>query len=122
MSTAPPPRQDPSAPPGDLPLVLVERGALAVRPSPIRRVWRVARFVPLLMAVMLTGGFIAMYFQPPGIRILMTALGLKPGGGASQPFAVPAPPPAPPAAPAPAIVAGLGKVLPRGDVITVSAP
>ncbi|MBL8587652.1 MAG: HlyD family efflux transporter periplasmic adaptor subunit, partial [Methylobacteriaceae bacterium] len=46
----------------------------------------------------------------------------KPGGGASQPFAVPAPPPAPPAAPAPAIVAGLGKVLPRGDVITVSAP
>ncbi|MBK9080830.1 MAG: HlyD family efflux transporter periplasmic adaptor subunit [Rhizobiales bacterium] len=118
MSSAPSPRDA-----DDLPRELVRRAApTPARASALRRVWRVARFVPLVMAVMATGGFVAMYFQPPGIRILMGALGLKPGGGASQPFAVPAPPPAPPALPRPGVVAGLGKVLPQGDVVTVSAP
>lgn len=122
MAATPQPRPDPQAADADLPLALVRRGAIVAQPSRLRRFWRVGRFAPLVMAVMLTGGFIAMYFQPPGIRILMGALGLKPGGGASDPFAVPAPAPTPPAPPAPAIVAGLGKVLPSGDVITVSAP
>lgn len=106
----------------DLPLVLVRRGEVVVKPSPLRRVWRLGRFVPLAMALLMTGAFVGMYFQPPGIRILMGALGLKPGGGSSQPFAVPAPPPAPPAPTQPSSVVGLGKVLPKGDVITVSAP
>lgn len=116
------PREAAPSATSDLPMALVRRGAIVAEPSRLRRAWRVVRFVPLFMAVMLTGGFVAMYFQPPGIRILMGALGLKPGGGAAEPFAVPAPKPAPPAPPLPAVVAGLGKVLPKGDVVTVSAP
>jgi HlyD family secretion protein len=78
------------------------------------------------MALVFTGGFIGLYFQPPGLRLLMTALDLQPGGGTSSPIAVPAPrregalPGAGPSAP-PTVV-GLGRLLPLGEVVTVAPP
>ncbi len=56
-------------------------------PSRLRAFFRIARFVPLVMLIMMTGGLIALYFQPPGIRIAMRVLGLEPGGGTSHPIA-----------------------------------
>jgi HlyD family secretion protein len=110
-----------------LPLLIVPReaGAVAViPPSPIRRFFRVARFVPLLMALVMTGGFIGLYFQPPGLQKLMAFLNLQPGGGTSTPIAVPVGTGARSgAAPTvPRFVAGLGKLLPEGEVVTVAPP
>lgn len=116
-----------SAQPDALPLV-VRKGtspATTEHPAPSLpwRIFKVARFVPLLMALMLTGGVIGLYFQPPGVRKAMEFLNLKPGGGTSSPIAVPAPPggSATEAALPPHIV-GLGKILPEGEVVTVAPP
>lgn len=113
--------------PVDLPLAIVPRGrqALVALPSPVpRRILSAARFIPLVMAIMLLGGFIAIYFQPPGIRILLSVLGLQPGGGTTNPIAVPPGVAAGPSAPAalPRYVAGLGKLLPEGEVVTIAPP
>jgi HlyD family secretion protein len=110
-----------------LPLVVVPRGAGAltvITPSPARRFFRVARFVPLVMGLIMLGGFIGLYFQPPGLQRLMAFLNLQPGGGTSTPIAVPvgSAPGLPQAPPAPRYVAGLGKLLPEGEVITVAPP
>ena len=54
----------------DLPLQVVARGAAP--PAPASRLWpflRVARFVPAIMLLVATGGFIGLYFQPPGLRL-----------------------------------------------------
>jgi HlyD family secretion protein len=112
---------------GGLPLGVVDRaaaGEIETRPSHVRRAFRIARFVPLIMLLMLTGGVIGLYFQPPGVRFVMGLLKLDPGGGTSAPIAVPAPRAGQPGAttPAAAIVAGLGKLLPEGDVVTIAAP
>jgi HlyD family secretion protein len=106
-----------------LPMLIVERGQAAVTtPGPIRRAFRVIRFIPLVMALVMTGGVIGMYFQPPGLKFIFATFGLQPGGGTSSPIAVPAPrqPAAAPAAPR--VVVGLGKLLPEGDVITIAPP
>jgi HlyD family secretion protein len=112
---------------GNLPLLVVPRTGQSLVPAPqsaVRRAARFARFVPLVMAIMLLGAFIGIYFQPPGIRILLSVLNLQPGGGTSTPIAVPAGSTASRqgAAPAPRFVAGLGKLLPEGDVITIAPP
>ncbi len=92
-------------------------------PSLPWRVFKVARFVPLLMALMLTGGVIGLYFQPPGVRKAMEFLNLKPGGGTSSPIAVPAPADAKKQESAlPPQIVGLGKILPEGEVVTVAPP
>ncbi len=81
------------------------------------------RWLPLLPVVMLTGGVIAMYFQPPGIRIAMRTLGLQPGGGAKNPIAVPAPKPdAGATASATRQVVALAKLVPEGELRTVAPP
>jgi HlyD family secretion protein len=110
-----------------LPLSVVDRsaaGEVSHRPSLFRRVFRVARFVQLIILLMLTGGVVGLYFQPPGVRFVMGLLNLDPGGGTSAPIAVPAPRSGHPAAmiPVAAFVAGLGKLLPEGDVVTIAAP
>jgi HlyD family secretion protein len=112
---------------GMLPLVLVPRGAgavTAVPSSPAWRIFRVVRFLPVVMALVALGGFIGLYFQPPGLQKLMVLLNLQPGGGTSTPIAVAVGKGArPDAAPAsPRFVAGLGKLLPEGEVVTVAPP
>ena len=81
------------------------------------------RWLPVAMALVATGGVVGLYFQPPGLRKLMTIFELEPGGGTSHPIAVPAPkPPATDTASAMATVIGLGTVQPRDQIITVAAP
>ncbi|MGL4242432.1 MAG: biotin/lipoyl-binding protein, partial [Beijerinckiaceae bacterium] len=109
-----------------LPVVVRGTGPVAVVPvSPARRFFRVARFVPLIMALLLTGAFIGLYFQPPGVRMLLSFLNLQPGGGTSTPIAIPVgtqPPRTPATAAAPRVVVGLGRLMPEGEVLTIAPP
>lgn len=82
-------------------------------------------FIPLIFVLLFTGGVIGLYFQPPGIQALFRATGLTPGGGTDTPIAV-------------AIqqiedreqlavvsegdVVALGRIIPRGDTLTVAPP
>lgn len=126
MTDASPTRDQKKATEPDLPMRIVERDVIPAEgdlPSLRRRVIRIARFVPLVMALMATGGLIGLYFQPPGLRKLMQVLNLQPGGGTSNPIAVPAPPrPQSRESAASRFVAGLGKLLPEGEVVTVAPP
>jgi len=118
---------DPASPPSAdrLPLQVVEREMAPLTPSSR---WtsrlRALRFVPLALPLIAAGGLIGLYFQPPGLRWAMSALGLQPGGGTSAPIAIPAQPPPPNGAAIPArrSVAGLGRLLPEGEIVTVSVP
>lgn len=112
-----------------LPLAVVERrpGVVTVR-SRWRRVFRVARFVPIVMSLVAFGGIVDLYFQPPGLRLLFRLFELQPGAGTSTPIAVPVGP-SPgkaggdaPGAPIRRFVVGLGKLLPEGEVVTVAPP
>lgn len=38
---------------------------------------------------MFSGAVIGLYFQPPALRAFYAATGLRPGGGASMPIALP---------------------------------
>lgn len=118
-------------PKGELPLLVVRRAetALVVAPSFWRRAFRVIRIVPLLMALVATGGVIGLYFQPPGLQKLMGLLQLQPGGGTSSPIAVPAPKRTDPAIGQGALgastvrtVVGLGRLQPDGEVVVVAPP
>ncbi len=106
----------------DLPLDVVDREASA---KPGRSWWRVL-LVPIPLAFVGFGGVVGLYFQPPGVQFVMGKLGLVPGGGTTTPIAIPLDPPAPvgqDVAPPPSgSVAGLGKLIPRGDVISLASP
>ena len=81
--------------------------------------------IPLLMFTLFSGAVIGMYFQPPGLRVFFNTTGLEPGAGTNAPIAV-------------AIqqvvsqeqiavisegdVVSLGRIIPRGDVISVATP
>ncbi len=81
--------------------------------------------IPLLMVTLFSGAVIGMYFQPPGLRVFFNATGLVPGAGTDTPIAT-------------AIqqvtaqeqvavisegdVVALGRIIPRGDVISVATP
>ncbi len=81
--------------------------------------------IPLLFALLFAGGVIGLYFQPPGLQALFRTTGLAPGGGTDTPIAV-------------AIqqvtdreelavvsqgdVVALGRIIPRGDIVTVATP
>ena len=121
-----------SAERGALPFEVVTRTADAAAP-PVARHARgrgILRLIPALvalLALLLAGGVIGIYFQPPGLRLALRTLGLEPGGGTANPIAVPAsrapsPPAAPPAARAPVTIAGIGRLVPRNDVITIAPP
>ena len=82
------------------------------------------RVAPFAVALVL-GGFIGLYFQPPGLQAVFQVTGLQPGGGTDTPIAE-------------AIdtvrdqtelsvvsegdVVALGRVIPRDDVITLGLP
>lgn len=108
-----------------LPVVVVDRArALTVREPPAWRRWLLRlRFVPLVWVLLATGGIIGMYFQPPGLQAFFRFFGLTPGGGTSRPIAVPAPQAPPPdAAPRQRSVVGLGKLVPKGELVVVAPP
>lgn len=116
--------KDPQAP--ELPLVdngkASDQGAAGqAAPRKRTKLW----LVPLLMLTLFTGAVIGMYFQPPGLRAFFGVTGLQPGAGTDTPIAV-------------AIqkvkaqeevaivsegdVVALGRVIPKGDVISVATP
>lgn len=91
------------------------------------------RFVPFILMFVAIGGVVGLYFQPPGLQKVMELLDLEPGAGTSTPIAVPAQKsegsstksasgPTLNSAPAPHTVVGLGRLLPEGDIVTVSPP
>lgn len=111
--------------PPELPLVIVKRGAPLSKADGLGPVWPVLqkiRWLPLIPVIMLTSGVIAMYFQPPGLRIAMRALGLQPGGGTTNPIAVPAPKAPVAVTPAARQVVALAKLVPEGELRTVAPP
>lgn len=81
--------------------------------------------IPLVMITLFSGAVIGMYFQPPGLRAFFNTTGLEPGAGTNTPIAV-------------AVaqvtaqeqvavisegdVVALGRIIPRGDVISVATP
>lgn len=118
----------PFAPPaqqrGDgLPLVVVKPALPTAPPSRVRKVLRRMRFLPLIPLLVMTGGFIGIYFQPPGLQFMMRTLGLEPGAGTSSPMAtaVRRPVESPPAS-ATRLVVGLGRIIPLGETRTIAAP
>jgi HlyD family secretion protein len=103
-------------------LPLVDNGTgTQTMPSPRSRL----RLVPLVMVSLFTGAVIGLYFQPPALKTFFGITGLEPGGGTSTPIAI-------------AIqqvqtqkevavfsegdIVALGRVMPRGDVISIAPP
>jgi HlyD family secretion protein len=80
-----------------------------------------------MIALVALGGFIGLYFQPPGLQKLMAILQLQPGGGTSSPIALPVQWPDPRQVGAADLstrqmVVGLGRLLPEGEVVIVAPP
>jgi len=87
--------------------------------------WKKLLLVPLVIGIFFSGAVTGMYFQPPGLRVFFNATGLEPGAGTDTPLAV-------------AIqqvstqeqvavlsegdVVALGRIIPRGDVISIATP
>ena len=112
-----------------LPLLVVQRAPdVTSVPSRLRRGLRLVSLIPLIMGLMALGGFLGLYFQPPGLQKLMAMLDLQPGGGTSSPIAVPGTQKDPAQGRAAAInaaqapVIGLGRLLPEGEVVIVAPP
>ena len=79
----------------------------------------------LIPALLFSGGVMGMYFQPPGLKKFYELTGLVPGGGASNPIALPPNVELPKdmaETMLPTDVVGLARLLPRGDVSVVAAP
>lgn len=96
--------------------------------SPLWRLLRKLRWLLLVPPIVATAGVVGLYFQPPGLKMLMSVLQLEPGGGTSSPIAVPVTPrpdpanlPASDPAEMPPVI-GLGKLVPRGDIHTIATP
>jgi HlyD family secretion protein len=112
----------------ELPIEIVKRSrpnGASGQASPLLNMLYRLRWLPLLPVIMLAGGVIAMYFQPPGIRVAMRTLGLEPGGGTKDPIAVPAPKRVDDAAsngPVARQVVALAKLVPEGELRTVAPP
>jgi len=74
--------------------------------------------------LLFTGAVIGIYAQPPALRAFLRVTGLKPGGGTSNPIAVPVEEVVkdePVQATIRSVVA-LGRLVPEGKVITISPP
>lgn len=101
----------------------VARPAASASPAPRRRRrWLLVLLVPVLM---FSGAVIGLYFQPPALRGFYALTGLRPGGGATYPIALP------PDIELPRDMAetmratdvlGLARLLPHGDLSPVAAP
>jgi HlyD family secretion protein len=113
-----------------LPMIVVDRSAAAVPSARGSRLLqklmdrlRALRFVPLAALLIASGGLIGLYFQPPGLQKLMALLKLQPGGGTNHPIAVPVERKLiVPIVVPPSTVVGLGRLLPRGELITIAPP
>lgn len=82
-------------------------------------------FIPVLMLTLFSGAVIGMYFQPPGLRAFFNTTGLEPGAGTDTPIAVAitqVTTQAQVAVISEGDVVSLGRIIPRGDVISVAAP
>ncbi|WP_146346921.1 HlyD family efflux transporter periplasmic adaptor subunit [Phaeobacter marinintestinus] len=108
-------------------LPLEDSGLAKATPLPAAKTAGRSRLIliPMFMATLFTGAVIGMYFQPPGLRVFFNITGLQPGAGTNTPIAV-------------AIqqvttqeqvavisagdVVALGRIIPRGDVISVATP
>jgi HlyD family secretion protein len=111
----------------DADLPLADTGLTKAEPlnAPKAIGWSRLLLFPLLMVTLFSGAVIGMYFQPPGLRVFFNTTGLQPGAGSNTPIAV-------------AItqvrtqehiavisegdVVSLGRIIPRGDVISVATP
>lgn len=121
---------EPASVDGTLPVVVVDRSAPTLPTTLGTELLhkfmdrlRALRFVPLALLLLASGGLIGLYFQPPGLQKLMALLKLQPGGGTSHPIAVPVErKPTTPVVIQPTSVVGLGKLLPRGELITIAPP
>lgn len=81
--------------------------------------------IPLFMATLFTGAVIGMYFQPPGLRAFFNATGLEPGAGTETPIAIAIRQVAAQeqvAVISEGDVVALGRIIPKGDVISVAPP
>lgn len=81
--------------------------------------------IPLLMLTLFSGAVIGMYFQPPGLRVFFNTTGLEPGAGTDTPIAVAIQQVATQehiAVISEGDVVALGRIIPRGDVISVATP
>lgn len=81
--------------------------------------------IPVLMLTLFSGAVIGMYFQPPGLRAFFNTTGLEPGAGTDTPIAVAitqVTTQAEVAVISEGDVVSLGRIIPRGDVISVAAP
>lgn len=81
--------------------------------------------VPLVMVSLFSGAVIGMYFQPPGLRAFFNTTGLEPGAGTDTPIAVAIQQVAAQeqvAVLSEGDVVALGRIIPRGDVISLAAP
>ncbi len=80
-------------------------------------------FVPVVIFIFATGGFVGLYFQPPGLQFFMKVTGLSPGGGNSDPIAVSQIKTTPPKAFAhDDTITALGTLLPLKDVSVLAPP
>ena len=110
----------------DLPLDLGRGTGEAAAPAPRRRWFRLRYLLVLLIPVlMFSGGVIGMYYQPPALQAFYALTGLRPGGGADSPIALPPEIDLPEEMAEtllPTDVVGLARLMPRGDVAIVAAP
>lgn len=92
--------------------------------SPRWAALRWLRFVPVVMGLVMLGGIIGLYFQPPGLRKVFEVLKLQPGGGTKHPIAIAVGTPLKPTLKVslPHQVVGLGKLIPLGDTTTLAPP
>lgn len=107
-------------------LPLVDNGlAEQMQPGAPKKRWSKLWLVLMLVATLFTGAVIGMYFQPPGLRVFFGLTGLQPGAGTDTPIAL-----AIQKVKAQEVVAvlsegdvvALGRVIPRGDVVSVATP
>lgn len=96
-----------------------------------RSCFRRLRYLPVIATLLMCGGVIGLYFQPPGLKVIMRAFHLEPGAGTDNPIAVAVERPAFAGAdPDDSVFApdftgrivGLGTLLPRRDVTAVALP
>lgn len=106
-----------------IPRLVVRREASALTATGRWKTWLYRiRLLPVFWLFMVTGAFVGMYFQPPPIRFAIEKLGFKPGGGSADPIVVVVPRPQAPVPAPPPVVVGLGKLLPEGEIRTISVP
>jgi HlyD family secretion protein len=115
--------QDPQTAPPELPLE--DSGMAPAGPVSQPRPRSKLLYIPVVMALLFTGAVVGMYFQPPALRVFFGVTGLQPGAGSDTPIAV-----AIQKVKAQEVVAvisegdvvALGRVIPKGDVVSVATP